>query len=104
MFYQKIVQHKASHKKMLGVLIDPDKYTNEMLNTVIDCAQQTKVSFFLIGGSKSIQKYGDYFQADSNGNSSENQCLEGYPCQLGGGFPCERLRERWNQGHERNNG
>ncbi|HEX2934061.1 MAG TPA: geranylgeranylglyceryl/heptaprenylglyceryl phosphate synthase [Bacteroidales bacterium] len=50
-FYQKIAQNKADHKKMLGVLIDPDKYTNEMLNTVMDYAQQTSVSFFLIGGS-----------------------------------------------------
>lgn len=50
-FYQKIVQTRAKHTKMLGVLIDPDKYTNNMLNSVIDYAQQTNVSFFLIGGS-----------------------------------------------------
>jgi phosphoglycerol geranylgeranyltransferase len=51
LFYPKLVQNKSLNKKMLGVLIDPDKYTNEMLNIVIDYAQQTNVSFFLIGGS-----------------------------------------------------
>jgi putative glycerol-1-phosphate prenyltransferase len=61
-FYQKIVQNKANHNKMLGVLIDPDKYTNEMLNTVIDCAQQTKVSFFLIGGSLVSKNVNDTIQ------------------------------------------
>lgn len=62
MFYQKIVQNKASHKKILGVLIDPDKYTNEMLNTVIGYAQQTKVSFFLIGGSLVSKNVNDTIQ------------------------------------------
>lgn len=62
MFYQKIVQYKASHKKMLGVLIDPDKYTNEMLNTLIGYAQQTNVSFFLIGGSLVSKNVNDAIQ------------------------------------------
>lgn len=62
MFYQKIIQNKASHKKMLGVLIDPDKYTNEMLNTVIGYAQQTNVSFFLIGGSLVSKNVNDTIQ------------------------------------------
>lgn len=61
-FYQKIAQNKAHHKKMLGVLIDPDKYTNEMLNTVIDYAQQTRVSFFLIGGSLVSKNVNDTIQ------------------------------------------
>lgn len=62
LFYQKIVQNKANHNKMLGVLIDPDKYTNEMLNTVMDYAQQTKVSFFLIGGSLVSKNVNDTIQ------------------------------------------
>jgi putative glycerol-1-phosphate prenyltransferase len=50
-FYQTLVQYKNDNKKTVGVLIDPDKYTDMLLDEVVGYAQQSNVSFFLIGGS-----------------------------------------------------
>ena len=49
--YNQIVAGVKQKEKQVVLLIDPDKYTNESIEKVIDTANQAGVSFFLIGGS-----------------------------------------------------
>lgn len=51
LFYQTLVQYNNDNKKTIGVLIDPDKYDDSLLDRVAGSAKQSNVSFFLIGGS-----------------------------------------------------
>ena len=48
--YQTLLERK-DNKKSVAVLIDPDKYDNGMIGNVVHFAEQSKVSFFLVGGS-----------------------------------------------------
>lgn len=51
LLYNQIVTGVKQKEKQVVLLIDPDKYTNDSLEKVIDTANQAGVSFFLIGGS-----------------------------------------------------
>jgi len=48
---QKIISKFSSHKKQLAVLIDPDKTSGSDLLNTIAIASNSKVDFFLVGGS-----------------------------------------------------
>lgn len=48
---QKIISNFSSNKKQLAVLIDPDKTSGNNLFNTIAIANNSKVDFFLVGGS-----------------------------------------------------
>ena len=49
--YKKILQKKAQGKKLLAILIDPDKQTNSELLLIIKKANESNVDYFFVGGS-----------------------------------------------------
>lgn len=49
--YQHILSNKASNKKMLAVLLDPDKCHGELLSQVLNQLEQSQPDFIFIGGS-----------------------------------------------------
>lgn len=49
--YKALMEKKASGKKQMAVLIDPDKVIPHQLNKLLDLAQQAEVDYFFIGGS-----------------------------------------------------
>ncbi len=53
--YKKIHENTKKGLKMLGVLIDPDKYDIAKLTHVLGLCQQHKVDFILVGGSLLMQ-------------------------------------------------
>ena len=50
--YASILQNIANGKKMLAVLIDPDKCTNEHLQTLIPLLKEHTPNFIFVGGSQ----------------------------------------------------
>lgn len=51
MLYNKINNSKQAGKKLISLLIDPDKYNLEKLHTTIDIANSSNIDFFLVGSS-----------------------------------------------------
>jgi putative glycerol-1-phosphate prenyltransferase len=49
--YQGLVQAKKQGEKRLAVLLDPDKYEASVLDRTLQAAQDTRVDYFLVGGS-----------------------------------------------------
>ena len=49
--YKKILQKKAQGKKLLAILIDPDKQKNSELLLIIKKANESNVDYFFVGGS-----------------------------------------------------
>jgi putative glycerol-1-phosphate prenyltransferase len=49
--YHTILHKKQQGNKQFALLIDPDKYTDDEIITVVRLANSSKVDFFLIGGS-----------------------------------------------------
>jgi putative glycerol-1-phosphate prenyltransferase len=49
--YQQIENNRSNNKKMFAVLIDPDKQNQQELAQLINCANQSNVDFFFVGGS-----------------------------------------------------
>lgn len=49
--YQQIENNRGNNKKMFAVLIDPDKQNQQELAQLINCANQSNVDFFFVGGS-----------------------------------------------------
>ncbi|MGN6340416.1 MAG: geranylgeranylglyceryl/heptaprenylglyceryl phosphate synthase [Ginsengibacter sp.] len=57
--YLSLCERKANGKKSFAVLIDPDKVNREKLERLIDLAINSKVDYFLVGGSLVISDYLD---------------------------------------------
>ena len=57
--YLSLCERKANGKKTFAVLIDPDKVNREKLERLIDLAINSKVDYFLVGGSLVISDYLD---------------------------------------------
>ena len=51
MLYKSIINRTAEGKAQLALLIDPDKHTGNTLKELIEIANNSNVSFFLVGGS-----------------------------------------------------
>jgi putative glycerol-1-phosphate prenyltransferase len=57
--YSSLCERKRNGKKSFAVLIDPDKVNHEKLTRLIQLAKDSKVDFFLVGGSLVISNYLD---------------------------------------------
>lgn len=53
--YSSIISSKAKHKKLLSILIDPDKIDDSDLKNLINLSYQTRIDFFFVGGSLLIR-------------------------------------------------
>lgn len=51
MIYQHFVKNKQQGQKSLAVLIDPDKVDNYKIDQLVSLATDSKVDYFLVGGS-----------------------------------------------------
>lgn len=51
MIYQQILETSASGRKMLAVLVDPDKVSDRHLDTLCQNAESADVDYFFVGGS-----------------------------------------------------
>lgn len=58
--YSSILSSQAKQKKLLSLLIDPDKIDEAELNNIISLSKQTHIDFFFIGGSLLIKNNLDY--------------------------------------------
>jgi putative glycerol-1-phosphate prenyltransferase len=57
--YVSLCERKVNGKKSFAVLIDPDKVNHEKLERLIELAINSKVDYFLVGGSLVISNYLD---------------------------------------------
>lgn len=83
--YKQIMENKVSSKKMLGVLLDPDK--NIDIKSTIKYILQSNVDIILVGGSgylKTIDNYIDtiHFYFDENKKSCPILLFPGDICQF----------------------
>ncbi|MFM1745059.1 MAG: hypothetical protein RLZZ630_996 [Bacteroidota bacterium] len=51
MIYQQLIETSASGRKMLAVLVDPDKVSERHLETLCRNAEAAKIDYFFVGGS-----------------------------------------------------
>jgi heptaprenylglyceryl phosphate synthase len=51
LIYNQIVQAKSENKKLLAILLDPDKIVWEQLDDLITKVQQSPATHIFIGGS-----------------------------------------------------
>ena len=58
--YSSILSSKAKQKKLLSLLIDPDKIDDAELNNIISLSKQTHIDFLFVGGSLLIKNNLDY--------------------------------------------
>ena len=49
--YQQILKSKSESKKLLAILLDPDKLTIENLSNLIEKINQSPATHILVGGS-----------------------------------------------------
>lgn len=57
--YLSLCERKVNGKKSFAVLIDPDKVNREKLERLIELATNSRVDYFLVGGSLVISNYLD---------------------------------------------
>ena len=57
--YHSLMEKKQQGKKSFAVLIDPDKVNDNNMEQLIELATESKVDYFLVGGSLVISNYLD---------------------------------------------
>ena len=57
--YYSLTERKRQGKKSFAVLIDPDKVNDSNMEQLIELAVETKVDYFLVGGSLVVSNYLD---------------------------------------------
>lgn len=57
--YNSLADKKKQGKKSFAVLIDPDKVNSSMLDELVELSSNSKVDYFLVGGSLVISNYLD---------------------------------------------